>query len=210
MRRSDGGPIPPRERSPSTEAADSDIDELDGEAKLVVRSGDAPDEKWLVRWPPASGEEVGTFKWVDPRDHFGANAAAMREAHAADAARAEKQLSERTNSKKGASSLSGEMGTDGGGAEILSDLVREMILLEDALDERYVTSSFCDGRSRWIGKVVLQSDHALYADKVGVSDVVALAQARDLAEMSGRSRRDAHMHTLAQALKYLFISLFYF
>ena len=33
--------------------------------------------------------------------------------------------------------------------------------------------------------MILQSDHALYADKVGVSDVVALAQARDLAEMNG-------------------------
>ena len=69
---------------------------------------------------------------------------------------------------------------------------------------RYVTASFCDGRSGWIGKVVLQSDHAAYADKVGVSDVVALAQARDDAEMDGRIRRDAHTHTLAQALKYLF------
>ena len=136
----EGGPIPSRARSPSTDAADSDSDELDGEAKLVVVSKEPPDEKWLVRWPPASGEEVGTFKWVDPREHFGADAVvAMRKAHGADAARAEKQLSERTNSKKGASSIAKEKCTDGGGAGVLFDLAREMILFEDALDERYVT-----------------------------------------------------------------------
>ena len=62
-------------------------------------------------------------------------------------------------------------------AAVLSELAGEMLLFEDSLDECYVSKTFCDQRQSWIAKVCLGRDHGLYADKVGVSDAVAMAQA---------------------------------